>query len=134
LSKYNSITLDVNILQTRSLFKYVCTSLLVPGDPGRLGTHIYVITVESPEPVGARHASCTQLLWKPHDPSTKDTPIYLFTFETSRPVVGKTQFMSLLLWKPRDPGRQGTPISLVPAETLQVGRQGTHIYVLTVET
>jgi hypothetical protein len=59
------------------------TSMLVPGDPGRLGTPIYVFTVESPQPVGARHTSCTQLLWKPHDPSRGDTPIYLVTFETS---------------------------------------------------
>jgi hypothetical protein len=58
------------------------TSMLDSGDPGRLGTHIYVFTVESQEPVGARHTSCTQLLWKPHGPCGEDAPIYLVTFET----------------------------------------------------
>jgi hypothetical protein len=57
--------------------------MLVPGDPGSLGIHIYVFTVESQQPVGARHTSCTQLLWKPHGPSREDTPIYLVKFETS---------------------------------------------------
>jgi hypothetical protein len=58
--------------------------MLVPGDPSRLRTHIYLFTVESPQPVGVRHTSCTQLLWKPYDPSREDTPIYAVTFETSR--------------------------------------------------
>jgi len=31
------------------------TSLLVPGDTGRLGTLIYVVTVETPRPGQARH-------------------------------------------------------------------------------
>jgi hypothetical protein len=51
--------------------------MLVPGDPGSIGLHVYVFTVESQQPVGARHTSCTQLLWKPHGPSRQDTPIYL---------------------------------------------------------
>jgi hypothetical protein len=68
--------------------------MLVPGDPARLGTHIYVFIVESVQPVGARHTSCTQLLWKPHDPSREDTPIYLVTFETSRLVGQGTLYVS----------------------------------------
>jgi hypothetical protein len=43
------------------------TSMLVPGDPRRLGTPIYVFTVESPQPVGARHTSYRHLLWKHRD-------------------------------------------------------------------
>ena len=31
------------------------TSLLAPGDPGRLGTLIYVVTVETPRPGQARY-------------------------------------------------------------------------------
>jgi hypothetical protein len=58
--------------------------MLLPGDPGSIGIHIYVFTVEFQQPVGARHTSCTQLLWKPHGLSREDTPIYLVTFETSR--------------------------------------------------
>jgi hypothetical protein len=66
--------------------KFHDTSMLVCGYPDSLGTHIYVFTVESPQPVGARHISCTPLLWKPHDPSREGTPLYLATFETSRPI------------------------------------------------
>jgi hypothetical protein len=73
---------------------YNITSLLVPGDPGRLGTHICVFTVESPPPVVARHFSCIQLLWKPHDPSKEGAPIYLVTFETSWPMSRGTVHVS----------------------------------------
>jgi hypothetical protein len=38
---------------------YCVTSMPVPSDTGRLGTPIYVFTVEFPQPVGARHTSCT---------------------------------------------------------------------------
>jgi hypothetical protein len=40
---------------------YLCIhiSVLVPGDPGRLGTLIYVVTMETLRPVGARHSSCS---------------------------------------------------------------------------
>jgi hypothetical protein len=62
------------------------TRVLVPGDPGRLRTPVYVFTAESPQPVGGRHTSCTQLQWKPRDPSKGGAPIYLVTFETSRPM------------------------------------------------
>jgi hypothetical protein len=93
------------------------TSMLVPGDPGRLGTPIYVFTVESPQPVRARHTSCTQLLWKPHDPSREDTPIYLVTFETSRPVGSRNTSCKQLLCKSRDPSRERTHIYLVTLET-----------------
>jgi hypothetical protein len=72
------------LLENLVIFLYTC--MLVPADPGRLGTHIYVFTVEFQQPVGARHTSCTQLLWKSHDPSREDTPMYLVTFETLRPV------------------------------------------------
>jgi hypothetical protein len=89
------------------------TSLLAPGDPGGLGTPIYVFTVESPQPVGARQTSCTKLLWKPHDPSREGTPIYLVTFEISRPVGARNTSCKQLLWKPRDPSREGTHIYLV---------------------
>jgi hypothetical protein len=61
----------------------------MPGDPGSIGTHIYVCTVQSQQPVGTRHTSRTHLLWKPHGPSREDTPIYLVTFEISR-LVGAT--------------------------------------------
>jgi hypothetical protein len=57
------------------------TSMLLPGDPGSIGIHIYVFTVESQQLVGARHTSCTQLLWKPRDPGREDTHI-LVTVET----------------------------------------------------
>jgi hypothetical protein len=91
--------------------------MLVHGDPGSIGIHIYVFTVESQQPVGARHTSCTQLLWKPHGPSREVTPIYLVTFETSR-LVGETNTSCRqLVWKPREPGRQGTHISVVTVET-----------------
>jgi hypothetical protein len=43
------------------------TSLVVPVDAGRLGTNIYVVTVETSQAVEARYTSCTQLLWKPRD-------------------------------------------------------------------
>jgi hypothetical protein len=66
--------------------------MLMPGGPGRIGTPVYVFTVESPKHMGARHTSCTPLLWKPHDPSREDTSLYLIAFETSRPM-GKAQFM-----------------------------------------
>jgi hypothetical protein len=80
--------------------------MLLPGDPGSMGIHIYVFTVESQQAVGARHASCTQLLWKPHGPSREDTPIYLVALLVGVRNTSCTQ----LLWKPRDPGRQGTHI------------------------
>jgi hypothetical protein len=84
--------------------------MVVPGDPGSIGIHIYVFTVESQQPVGARHTSCTQLLWKLHGPSREDTHIYSVTFETSRLVGGRNTSCTQLLCKPRDPGRQGTHI------------------------
>jgi hypothetical protein len=84
--------------------------MLVPGNLGSIGIHIYVFTVESQQLVGARHTSCTHLLWKPHGPSRKDTPIDLVTFETSRPVGARNTSRKQLLWKSRDPGRQGTHI------------------------
>jgi hypothetical protein len=48
-----------------------------PSDPGSVGIHTYVFTVESQQLLGARHTSCTQLLWKPHGHSKEDTIIYL---------------------------------------------------------
>jgi hypothetical protein len=84
--------------------------MLVPGDLGSIRIHIYVFTVESQQPVGARHTSYKQLLWKPHGPSREDTPIYLVTFETSRLVGARNTSCTQFLWKPRDPGRQGTHI------------------------
>jgi hypothetical protein len=89
-------------------FKY--TSMLVPGDPGSTGIHIYVFTVESQQPMGARHTSCMQLLWKPHGPSREDTPIYLVTFETSRLVGPGNTSCTQLLCEPRNRSRQGTHI------------------------
>jgi hypothetical protein len=77
----------------------------VPGGPGSIGIQIYVFTVESQQPMGARHTSCTQLLWKPHGPSREDTPIYLVRLVGTR----NTSCMQLL-WKPCDPGRQGTHV------------------------
>jgi hypothetical protein len=89
----------------------------VPGDPGGLGTPIYVFTVVFPQPVGAKHTSCTQLLWKPHDPSREDTHIYLVIFETSRPVRAMNTSGKQLVWKSRDPSREGTNIYIVTYET-----------------
>jgi hypothetical protein len=66
--------------------------MLVTGYPGSIWTHIYIFAVESQQPVGATHTSCTQLLWKPHVPIMEDTPIYLLTFENSHPW-GKEHFM-----------------------------------------
>jgi hypothetical protein len=74
--------------------------MLVPGDPRRLGTPIYVFTMESPQPVGARHTSCTPLLWKTYDPSREDTPLYLVTFETSQLLGARNTSCKQLLWKP----------------------------------
>jgi hypothetical protein len=76
--------------------------MLVPGDPSRLGTPTYVFTVETPQPVRARHTTCTQLLWEPHDPSRENTPVYLVTFETSPRVASRNTSRTQLLWKPRD--------------------------------
>jgi hypothetical protein len=84
--------------------------MLVPGDPGSIGIHTYVFTVESQQLMGARHTSCKQLLWKPHGPCTEDTPIYLVTFETSRLVGARHTSCTQILWKLRDPGRKGTHI------------------------
>jgi hypothetical protein len=56
----------------------------VPGDPGRLGTPIYIFTDETPRPVEARHNSCTQLLWKRRDLGRQGTLTSVVTAETSR--------------------------------------------------
>jgi hypothetical protein len=39
----------------QTLQPYFETRLLMPGDPGRPGTHIYVVAVETLRPVEARH-------------------------------------------------------------------------------
>jgi hypothetical protein len=84
--------------------------MLVPGDPHGIGIHIYISTVESQQPVAARHTSWKQLLWKPHCPSREDTSIYLVTFENSRLVGARSTSHMQLLWKLRDRGRQSTHI------------------------
>jgi hypothetical protein len=84
--------------------------MLVPGNPGSIGIHIYVFTMESQQPVGARHTSCMQVLWKPHSSSREGPPIYLVTFETSLLVGARSTSCTQLPWKPCDPGRQGTHI------------------------
>jgi hypothetical protein len=56
--------------------------MLVPCDPGSIGIHIYAFTVESQQPVGARHTSCMQLLWKPHGHRRQGTHIEVVTVET----------------------------------------------------
>jgi hypothetical protein len=99
--------------------------MVVPGDQGRLGTPIYVFTVESAQTLGPRHASCTQLLWKPHDPSREDTPIYLVTFETSRPVGARNTSCTQLVRKSRNPSREGAHIYLVTFVTSRPVGQGT---------
>jgi hypothetical protein len=102
--------------------------MLVAGDPGQLGTPVYVFTVESPQPVGARYTSCTQLLWKSHDPSREGTPIYLATFETLRPVGARNTSCTQLLRKHRDPSKEGAPIYLVTFETSRpIGRSRVHV-------
>jgi hypothetical protein len=109
-----------------ALSKVVDTSMLVPGDPGCLGTHIYVFTVESQQPVGARHTSYTQLLWKPRGPSREDTRIYLVTFETSQLVGARNTSCKQWLWKPRDPSKEGTHIYLFTFEnSRRVGARNT---------
>jgi hypothetical protein len=105
------------LVMINDMLKLLFTSMMMPGDPGRLGTPICISTVESPQPVGARHTACTHLLWKPHNPSREVTPIYLVIFETSRPVGSRNTSCKQLLWKPRDPSREGTPIYLVTFET-----------------
>jgi hypothetical protein len=135
-------------LRTNS--EFFVTSLLVTGDPGTLGTPIYVFTVETPRPVEARRNSYTQLLWKLHDPSRENTPIYLVTFETSRHVRGKGYFMyAVTVETPRH--EQGRCTHLVTYETSRPvearhnlcthllwkprdpGRQVTPIYLFTFE-
>jgi hypothetical protein len=113
------------IISGKTNLNYCVTSMLLPGDPGRLGTPIYVFTGESPQPVGARHTSLTPLLWKPHDRSREDTPLYLVTFETSRLLGARNTSCKQLLWKPRDPSRDGAPIYLVTFETSRPTGQGT---------
>jgi hypothetical protein len=85
--------------------------MLVPDDPGRLGTPIYVFTVESPQPVGARQNSCMPLLWKPHDPSREDTSLYLVTFETSRPMGQGTLHAGSYCVNPATRARKAHPLS-----------------------
>jgi hypothetical protein len=124
----------------------------VPGDPGRLGTPIYIHTEETPRPVEARHTSCTQLLWKPRNPSKESARIYLVTFENSRLVgqgtlnvrsyygkpaarAGKVYPFTSLHLKPRDPWGQGTiHVRSYCGKTCDPGRQGTPIPVVTAET
>lgn len=53
------------LYQFFSVLKYFITSLLVPGDLGRLRTPIYVVTFEILRPMEARSTSCVELLWKP---------------------------------------------------------------------
>jgi hypothetical protein len=101
------------------------TSLLVPGDPGRLGTPIYIFTKETPRPGEASHTSCMQSLWKPCDPSKEGAPIYLVTSETSRPVGAKHSSCKQLLCKPRDAGRQAHPFTYLPLNPRDPWRQGT---------
>ena len=60
------------------------TCLLAPVDAGRLGTNIYVVTVETSQPVEARYTSRTRLLWKPRDQGRQGTTICVVTVETSR--------------------------------------------------
>jgi hypothetical protein len=72
------------------------TSMLVPCEPGSIGIHIYVFTVESQQREGARKTSGTQLLWKTRDPGREDTHIYLVTFENSRLVGARNSSYSQL--------------------------------------
>ena len=60
------------------------SSLLVPGDPSRQGTHIF--TLENSRAERARHASCTYLLWKFRNQGRQVTSIYVLvdTVEISR--------------------------------------------------
>jgi hypothetical protein len=81
---FNSRCNETQYLWLNFKLYFNITSMLVSGYPGTLGTPMYVFIVEFPQPVGRRHTSCTQLLWKPRDQSREDTPIYLVTFENSR--------------------------------------------------
>jgi hypothetical protein len=99
--------------------------MLVPGDLGRLGTPVYVFTVESLQPVRARHTACMLLLWKPHDPSREDTPLYLVIFETLCLLGVRNTSCKQLLRKLHDPSREGTPIYLVTFKTSRPMGQGT---------
>jgi hypothetical protein len=46
-----------DIVMTMSCLKYKATSVLVPGDPGRLGTPIYIVTLETLPLMEARLAT-----------------------------------------------------------------------------
>ena len=46
--------MDKKYVLLKSRVKYLNTSLLVPGDPSRLGTLIYIVTVETLLPVQPR--------------------------------------------------------------------------------
>jgi hypothetical protein len=118
LSRYPSL-FRARHLTVRHATQYILyyTSMLVARWPRRARNTRLRIYRGISQPVGARHTSCMQLLWKPHDPSREDTRIYLVTFETSWLVGASNTSCKQLLWKPRDPSREGTHIHLVTFET-----------------
>jgi hypothetical protein len=63
--------------------EYEITSMQVPGDRGSIGKHIYVFTVESPQPVEARHHSCSPCCGKQFsccgNPATLAGKAHIFT-------------------------------------------------------
>jgi hypothetical protein len=81
------------------------------------GRRTHLVIFETSRPVGARHKSFTQLVWKTRDPGGHVTPIYIFTFGNSRPIRARNTSCTQLLQKPRQPSRKGTfqPSRLVGA-------------------
>jgi hypothetical protein len=118
--------------------------MLVPGNPGKLGTPIYVFTVESPQPVRARHTSCMQLLWKPNDlpgkthaftyyiwnlptRGVKEHFMYAVTVETLRPEQGRRTHLLSYHWNVMIHGaRQVHVRSYCRSPTIWAGRH-THL-------
>jgi len=57
--------------------------LLVPGNPDRLGTIIYIVIVDNSRPVEARYTTYMYLLCKSRDQGRQGTSTYVVTVETS---------------------------------------------------
>jgi hypothetical protein len=58
--------------------------MLVPGDPGSIGIHIYIFTVESPRPEQGRHAHLLSYIWNLATLGGDEHFIYTVTVETPR--------------------------------------------------
>jgi len=72
---------------------------MLPGDPGRLGTHMHVGVVETSRHVETRHSHLRSYCG---NPATRE---------------GKTHAFPQLPSKPRDTGRQDTLVYIITVET-----------------